>query len=61
MALTWGKTSYCGILAAEHIQNRPKKDYAANPISIKEYVDTSMGDKNKKAFQAATSGGRLKW
>lgn len=34
---------------AEHIRNQLEEDYAADQISIKEYVDPFTGDKNKKA------------
>ena len=36
-------------IIAEYIRNQPEADYAADQISIKEYVDPSTGDKNKKA------------
>ena len=35
-------------IIAEYIRNQPE-DYAADQISIKEYVDPFTGDKNKKA------------
>ena len=35
-------------IIAECIRNQPEEDYAANQISIKEYVDPFTGDKNKK-------------
>ena len=34
---------------AEYIRNQLEEDYAADQISIKEYVDPFTGDKNKKA------------
>lgn len=36
-------------IIAEHIRNQLEEDYAADQISIKEYVDPFTGDKNKKA------------
>ena len=36
-------------IIAEYIRNQPEEDYAADQISIKEYVDPFTGDKNKKA------------
>ena len=36
-------------IIAEYVQNQLEKDYAADQISIKEYVDPFTGDKNKKA------------
>ena len=36
-------------IIAECIRNQPEEDYAADQISIKEYVDPFTGDKNKKA------------
>ena len=36
------------VIIAECIRNQPEEDYAANQISIKEYVDPFTGDKNKK-------------
>ena len=32
-----------------YIRNQLEEDYAADQISIKEYVDPFTGDKNKKA------------
>lgn len=32
---------------AEHIRNQLEEDYATDQITIKEYVDPLMGDKNK--------------
>ena len=37
------------MMIAEHIRNQLEEDYAADQISIKEYVDPFTGDKNKKA------------
>lgn len=36
-------------IIAEYIRNQLEEDYAADQISIKEYVDPFTGDKNKKA------------
>ena len=36
-------------IIAENIRNQLEGDYAADQISIKEYVDPFTGDKNKKA------------
>ena len=36
-------------IIAEYIRNQLEEDYAADQISIKEYADPFMGDKNKKA------------
>ena len=35
-------------IIAEYIRNQLEEDYAADQISIKEYVDPFTGDKNKK-------------
>ena len=36
-------------IIAEYIRNQLEEDYAADQMSIKEYVDPFTGDKNKKA------------
>ena len=36
-------------IIAGYIRNQLEEDYAADQISIKEYVDPFTGDKNKKA------------
>lgn len=36
-------------ILAEYIRNQLEEDYAADQISIKEYVDPFTGDRNKKA------------
>ena len=36
-------------IIVEYIRNQLEEDYAADQISIKEYVDPFTGDKNKKA------------
>ena len=36
-------------IIAEYIRNQLEKDYAADQISIEEYIDPFTGDKNKKA------------
>ena len=36
-------------IIAEYIRNQLEEDYAADQISIKEYVDPFTGDKNKKS------------
>ena len=36
-------------IIAEYIRNQLEGGYAADQISIKEYVDPFTGDKNKKA------------
>ena len=36
-------------IIAEYVQNQLEKDYAADQISIKEYIDPFTGDKNKKS------------
>ena len=36
-------------IIAEYIRNQLEEDYAADQISIKEYVDPFTGNKNKKA------------
>ena len=36
-------------IITEYVQNQLEKDYAADQISIQEYIDPFTGDKNKKA------------
>ena len=36
-------------IIAEYVQNQLEKDYAADQISIKAYIDPFTGDKNKKS------------
>ena len=36
-------------IITEYVQNQLEKDYAADQISIKEYIDPFTGDKNKKS------------
>ena len=36
-------------IIAEYVQNQLEKDYAADQISIQEYIDPFTGDKNKKS------------
>ena len=36
-------------IIVEYIRNQLEEDYAADQISIKEYVDPFTGNKNKKA------------
>ena len=36
-------------IIAEYTRNQLEEDYAADQISIKEYVDPFTGDRNKKA------------
>ena len=46
MWILWGRNKK---IIAEYIRNQLEEDYAADQISIKEYVDPFTGDKNKKA------------
>ena len=36
-------------IIAEYIRTQLEEDYAADQMSIKEYIDPFTGDKNKKA------------
>ena len=36
-------------IIAEYVRSQLEEDYAADQISIKEYVDPFTGDRNKKA------------